>query len=498
MSFFDEMMRSVEKERQKEIAQKQNQNPQEPSTERGIEIYQQPQEEPTFQSKPQSHLLNQVLIEKAEQELKRKQEAEIKELRSTVQTKLASQAKDINLFGNSNVEEVEKVRNMVRSIVNSTGTKLPTVILNTLIEELLLDIVSLGKLHPFLIDDSVSEIMVNAPNEVWVEKGGHLHLTDVVFKNDEEVRDIANKIVSHVGRNLDQSNPYVDARLPDGSRVNIVLPPVAMKGTTISIRKFFKEKLSINNLIDFGTINEECAKFLEAAVRSRANIIVSGGTGSGKTTTLNILSNFILDGERVMTIEDSAELQLSNDHIVKFESKPPNNEGKGAVTIRTLIMIALRQRPDRIIVGEVRDGSCYDLLQACNTGHDGSMGTVHANDPDACVSRMNNLVLQAGLDLPSKFINVLIAEAIDIIVQISRLKDGSRKITHITEVVEYVPETEIVVTKDIYRWNLDHVDQKGKLHGDFAYTGYIPTQSLLDKFALSKYNFDELVNGSDT
>lgn len=431
---------------------------------------------------------------KTEETIKIDRSIERDKVRATISTQLANKTQNLNLFGMTDEKTIQEVKGWIADIIKGTGTTLPIVDQTLLVEETLLDITSLGKIHHLMEDPLVGEVMINAPNEVWVEKKGKLVLTQTKYKNDDEVMQLARKIVGHVGRRVDNSEPIADARLPDGSRVHIVLPPIAMKGVTITIRKFFQEKLTVADLIKFGTISEQAAIFLEGAVKARANIIISGGTGSGKTTTLNIVSNFVPNDERIITIEDSAELQLNNDHVVKLESRPANAEGMGSVTIRDLIKASLRMRPERIIVGEVRDGSCFDLMQACNTGHDGSMGTVHANNPDACIARMDNLILQAGFDLPAKFIRQLIADAIDIIVQISRLKDGSRKITHITEVVGYDPITEQVITKNIFEFKLTAIVD-GIVKGKFNYTGYRLSEPLLDKFERSNLNFDELVGG---
>ncbi|QST02980.1 CpaF family protein (plasmid) [Pontibacillus sp. ALD_SL1] len=432
-----------------------------------------------------------------EEKIQAERNAEIEELRARISTELAEKTKNKNLFGTKDEKTVEQVKEWITNILDDSGTNLPLYMRQELLDKVLLEITSLGKIHPLIMDDEVSEVMVNAPEEVWVEKKGKLILTDIKFDDEEEVITLARKIVGHIGRRIDNSNPIVDARLPDGSRVHIVIPPISMKGTTITIRKFFQEKLGIDDLVNFGTVDETIATFLESAVKARSNIVVSGGTGSGKTTTLNIMSNFVPDDERIITIEDSAELQLSNDHVVKLESRPANAEGTGEITIQDLIKASLRMRPERVIVGEVRDGSALDLLQAMNTGHDGSMGTTHSNSPKECVSRIATLVLYAGYKIPDQAIKEQIAGAVDLIVQISRLKDGSRKITHISEVVEYIPETEQVRTEPIFIWKLDRVNEDGKLEGHFEYTGYRPTNNLLSKFEKYSRNFDSLTKGSE-
>lgn len=447
---------------------------------------------PKITNTASSEFFDSGATKKEEEELLKARAMEREELRGQISTQLAGKTKDMNLFGNKDPKTIQMIRSWISGIIQSSGTNLPLYEQKQLIDEMVLEITSLGKIHHLMEDPTVSEVMVNAADEVWIERKGKLQLTDIKFKNQEEAMNLARKIVGHVGRRVDNSSPIVDARLPDGSRVHIVIPPIAMKGVTITIRKFFQEKLGVHDLIKFGTISEQGARFLEAAVKSRANIIVSGGTGSGKTTTLNIMSNFVPNDERIITIEDSAELQLINDHVVRLESRPSNAEGTGEITIRDLIKASLRMRPERVIVGEVRDGSAFDLMQACNTGHDGSMGTVHSNNPDACIARLDNLILQAGLELPAKFIRQLIADAVDIIVQISRLKDGSRKITHITEVVAYDKDTETVITKNIFEWKMTGI-KEGKLQGDFVYTGYEITEPLMEKFEKHSEDFYELV-----
>jgi pilus assembly protein CpaF len=423
-----------------------------------------------------------------EEERLKERATERSETKTLVSTELASRTKDMNLFGMKDEKILDKIRKDISGIIQRADTDMPRFEQEILIEEMLLEITSLGKLHSLMEDATVSEVMVNGVDEVWVERKGKLELTDIKFKDNDEVLDLARKIVGHVGRRVDNSSPIVDARLPDGSRVHVVIPPIAMKGVTITIRKFFKEKLGVKDLVKYGTVSLYAAKFLEAAVVARANIVISGGTGSGKTTTLNIMSNFIPNDERIVTIEDSAELQLTAEHVVKLESRPANAEGKGDISIRDLIKASLRMRPERVVVGEVRDGSCYDLMQAMNTGHDGSMGTVHSNNPSACIARMENLILQAGLDLPAKFIRQLIVDAVDLVVQISRLKDGSRKITHISEVVGYDTKEEKVIVENIFEWRMTGFDKNKKLTGDFVYTGYVPTKELLEKF--EKYGLD--------
>lgn len=446
----------------------------------------------TNQEKP-STFFDEITSKNNEEIVVKERKEERERLRALISTRLANRLKNVNLFGTKNEKEIKKVEEMIAYIIKESSTFLPYHEQTEIIEEMVKEITSLGRIHHLMEDPSISEIMVNAYDEVWIEKGGKLVLTDVKFREEDEVLNLGRKIAGNIGRRIDNSSPTVDARLPDGSRVHIIIPPLAMKGTTITIRKFKQEKLGIEDLIKFGSITRKGAYFLVASVKARCNIIVSGGTGSGKTTTLNILSNAVPNDERIITIEDSAELQLSNDHVVKLESRPANAEGKGEYTIRFLIKDSLRMRPERVIVGEVRDGSAFDLMQACNTGHDGSMGTVHANNPDACVARLDNLILQAGFELPSKAIRELIGEAVDLIVQIQRMKDGSRKITHIAHVAGYDNEIGAVVTKNIFEWKLTGVVD-GKLQGEFDYTGYEPDEELLEKFERYGQDFHSLVN----
>lgn len=430
---------------------------------------------------------------KEENKIIKQQLNELKELKNKVSSDLANKSKNRKLFGTTDKKEIAWVHKTITEILLHSGSELPKSMLKRLVSEMVLEITSLGKIHKLVTDNSISEIMINGPEEIWIERRGQLILTDIKFDNEDEVNDLANKIASNVGRSVNNSNPIVDARLPDGSRVHIVIPPIAMKGTTITIRKFFEEKLTINDLIAFKSITEEAAKFIEEAVKSRANVIVSGGTGSGKTTTLNIVSNFVPDGERILTIEDSAELKLNNAHVVKMEARVANAEGKGEVTIRDLVRASLRMKPDRIIVGEVRDGTAFDLLQAMNTGHDGSMATVHANDPASCISRIESLVLMAGTDMPSRAIRKNIASAVDLIIQISKLSDGSRKVTHISEVSGYDELNDIVTTADIYRFKKTGIDENGKFTGNLNFTGHVVNKYFLDKFEMHNSDYFKTV-----
>jgi pilus assembly protein CpaF len=339
----------------------------------------------------------------------------------------------------------------------------------TLNQELYDEVMGLGPLEPLLKDDTVNDILVNGPQRIFVERAGKLQLSDITFRDERHLLRIIDKIVSAVGRRVDESNPYCDARLADGSRFNCMVPPVAVDGSLVSIRKFKKEKLGINDLVRFGAFTEEMAAYLQAAVSTRLNVIVSGGTGSGKTTTLNALSSFIDNTERVLTIEDTAELQLQQVHVGRMESRPPNVEGKGAVTQRDCLRNALRMRPDRIIVGETRGEEVIDMLQAMNTGHDGSMTTIHANNPRDGISRLENMVAMAGIEMPLKAVRSQIASAVNLIVQASRLQDGSRRMVSITEITGM--EGDVISMQEIFRYERLGLAPDGKIIGRFNATG---------------------------
>ena len=369
-------------------------------------------------------------------------------------------------------KQTEFITQSINEIYERSQLKLPDVVKGQLTRDVLDEVLGYGPIQPLLDDPDVSEVMVNGPQRIYVEKKGQLTRTPITFENDAHVLRIIDKIILPLGRRVDADSPTVDARLPDGSRVNAVVPPVAIDGPSITIRKFRKDKLSAQALVDYGSITQTMAEFLRACVLARLNIVISGGTGSGKTTLLNVLSGFIPEDERIVTIEDAAELQLQQEHVVRLETKTASTEGHGAVTIRDLVRNCLRMRPDRIVVGECRGGEALDMLQAMNTGHDGSLTTVHANTPRDALSRIETLVLMAGMDLPLKVARQQIASAVDLIVQQSRLKDGSRKVTAITEVAGMEGDT--VVLTDVFKFEATGLGEGGKVLGNLKPTGIRP------------------------
>ncbi len=370
------------------------------------------------------------------------------------------------------VDRKQAINNILQNEYANLRLNLPNTIREQLYHDILDDMLGFGPLQPLLEDPDISEVMVNGPQRVYIERKGKITKTNITFENDAQVLRVIEKIILPLGRRVDADSPMVDARLPDGSRVNAIIPPVSIDGPGITIRKFQKGKLSVDQLIQYGSITRGMADFVRACVISRLNIIISGGTGSGKTTLLNVLSGYIPEDERIVTIEDAAELKLQQDHVVRMESKPANLEGRNAVTIRDMVRNSLRMRPDRIIVGEVRGGEALDMLQAMNTGHDGSLTTLHANTPRDAVSRLETMCLMSGMDLPLKVIREQIASAIDLIVQQSRLKDGSRKVTSITEVAGMEGDT--VVMTDIFKFEQTGVTPDGKVLGELKPTGIRP------------------------
>ena len=379
---------------------------------------------------------------------------------------------NLNLAALERASEQElrsEIQNIAEESLADMGMSINREERGQLVQDLYDEVRGLGPLEALLKDDTVNDILVNGPQQIFVERAGKLMLTDITFKDERHLLRIIDKIVSAVGRRVDESNPYVDARLADGSRFNAMVPPVAVDGSLVSIRKFKKDKLGIDDLVRFGAFTEEMALYLEAAVSTRLNIIVSGGTGSGKTTTLNALSSFIGNEERVLTIEDTAELQLQQTHVGRMESRPPNVEGKGAVTQRDCLRNALRMRPDRIIVGETRGEEVIDMLQAMNTGHDGSMTTIHANSARDGVSRLENMIAMAGIEMPLKAVRSQIASAVNLIVQASRLQDGSRRMTSITEITGM--EGEVISMQEIFRFQRVGLTPDNKIIGHFTATG---------------------------
>ncbi len=371
------------------------------------------------------------------------------------------------------VTDREAMFKIVDDRVNEDEYMIPRIDRVKVATELFNDIMGYGPIEELVQDPNFSEIMVNGPDKVYVEDKGKLKLTDIKFRDEEHLMNIINRIVSNVGRHVDEASPMVDARLADGSRVNAIIPPLSLVGPVLTIRKFGKKPITAQQLLTFGSLTPDMLRFLEACVKGKLNIVVAGGTGSGKTTLLNVLSSYIPEDERIVTIEDAAEVQLKQEHVITLEARPANLEGKGAVTIRNLVKNALRMRPDRIIVGEVRSEETLDMLQAMNTGHDGSLTTTHANSPRDTVARLETMVLMSGMELPLKAIRDQISSAIDIIVQQSRLRDGTRKITSITEIVGM--EGDIVSMQDIFVYETDGtVDATGKFVGRFHATGVRP------------------------
>ncbi len=401
---------------------------------------------------------------------------EFVDLKNRVQQKLIAE-----LDPKLDLSKTEEVRRQVEEIFNeildSENIILTRVDRARLFEAVAAEILGFGPIEPLLKDASISEVMVNGPKSVYIERHGRLEKTNITFQNDEHVMRVIDRIVAPLGRRIDEASPYVDARLPDGSRVNAIIPPLALNGPVITIRKFSKDPLTVDDLIRFGSVTPEMATFLKACVEARLNIIVSGGTGSGKTTTLNVLSHWIPADERIVTVENAAELQLRQDHVVTLESRPANIEGKGEVSIRDLVINCLRMRPDRIVVGECRGGEALDMLQAMNTGHDGSLTTLHANSPRDALGRLETMCLMAGMELPVRAIREQIASAVDVFVQQERMKDGTRKLTSVTEVQGM--EGDVVVMQEIFLFEQTGLEG-GKIVGRMKPTGIRP--KFIEKF----------------
>lgn len=422
---------------------------------------------PTHSQRPLIAAANPAEVAAMDKERKRKEK--ISELKVELHKRLLDSLNLAALETASEGSLKTEIADIASEALNEMSVSLNATDRAQLNQELYDEVMGLGPLEPLLKDESVNDILVNGPRRIFVERKGKLELTDITFKDERHLLRIIDKIVSAVGRRVDESNPYCDARLADGSRFNCMVPPVAVDGSLVSIRKFKKEKLRIDDLIKFGAFTEEMAAYLQAAVSCRLNIIVSGGTGSGKTTTLNALSSFIDNDERVLTIEDTAELQLQQVHVGRMESRPPNVEGKGAVTQRDCLRNALRMRPDRIIVGETRGEEVIDMLQAMNTGHDGSMTTIHANSARDGISRLENMVAMAGIEMPLKAVRSQIAAAVNLIVQASRLQDGSRRMVSITEITGM--EGEVISMQEVFRYERLGVEPNGKIIGRFNATG---------------------------
>jgi pilus assembly protein CpaF len=398
------------------------------------------------------------------------------DLKNRVQQKLIAEL-DPKLDLTKTDEVRKNVEEIFNEILDTENIVLTRVDRARLFEAVAAEILGFGPIEPLLKDNSINEIMVNGPRLVYIERHGRIEKTNVQFQNDEHVMRVIDRIVAPLGRRIDESSPYVDARLPDGSRVNAIIPPLTLNGPVITIRKFSKDPFTVDDLIRFGTMTPEMAMFIKACVEARLNIIVAGGTGSGKTTTLNVLSSFIPNDERIITVENAAELQLRQEHVITLESRPANIEGRGEITIRDLVINCLRMRPDRIVVGEVRGGEALDMLQAMNTGHDGSLTTLHANSPRDTLSRLETMVLMAGMELPVRAIREQVASAVDLIVQQERMKDGSRKIVSVSEVQGM--EGDVIVMQDVFMFEQTGVEG-GKIVGRMKPTGIRP--KFIEKF----------------
>jgi pilus assembly protein CpaF len=378
----------------------------------------------------------------------------------------------------SNIDLIERdmlskeIGRIIETLITEEQTPLSGAERESLIVDILHETFGLGPIEPLLYDPDISDILVNGYNKIYIEKSGKLQKVDLSFRDDNHLMQIIDRIVSKIGRRVDESSPYVDARLPDGSRVNAIIPPLALDGPVLSIRRFGVDPLKMSDITAFGSVSQNMARILEGCVKSRLNILISGGTGTGKTTLLNILSEFIPDNERIITIEDSAELQMKQDHVVRLETRPPNIEGKGEVTQRDLVRNSLRMRPDRIIVGEVRGGEALDMLQAMNTGHDGSLSTLHANTARDALARLETMVLMAGMDLPERAIREQVSAAINVVVHMSRLSDGTRKIVNISEITGMEGHT--IVMQDIFIFEKTGIGPDGRVLGEFTPTGVRP------------------------
>ena len=411
------------------------------------------------------------------------------DLKTRVQNKLLSE-----LDPSMDITRTEDVRRTIQDLFEQILAEENIVLSRPerarLFEQIAAEILGFGPLQPLLEDDTITEIMVNGAKNIYIERKGKLHRVPVTFENNDHVMRIIDRIVAPLGRRIDESSPYVDARLPDGSRVNAVIPPISLVGPVLTIRKFSRNPITVEQLTQFGSVTQEAVQFLKACVEARLNIVISGGTGSGKTTLLNIMSSFIPSDERILTIENAAELQLRQEHVVTLESRPPNIEGRGEITIRNLVVNALRMRPERIVVGEIRDEAALDMLQAMNTGHDGSMTTLHSNGPRDTLSRLETMTLMAGMDLPSKAIREQISSAVDVICHQERMRDGTRKITNITEVSGM--EGEVITMTDIFVFEQTGTEN-GQIVGRLRPTGLRP--KFMDKIETAGINLPPSIFG---
>lgn len=399
-------------------------------------------------------------------------ECALQDLKGRVHYKVIDQM-DLSLLGENPAAETEReLETVIRAVVDAEPDPLSQGERDNLVREIKNEVLGLGPLEPILADPTVNDILVNSYNRIFVERKGRLERISTRFRDDQHLLKIIDKIASAVGRRIDESSPMVDARLEDGSRVNAIIPPLALDGPSLSIRKFSVDPLKVDDLIRFGTISPAAAKLFEAVVKSRLNVLISGGTGTGKTTMLNVMSSYIPSRERIVTIEDSAELQLQQEHVVRLETRPPNIEGHGEVTLRDLVRNSLRMRPDRIVVGEVRGGEALDMMQAMNTGHDGSLTTVHANSPRDALSRLETLMSMAGMDIPDKALKQQVASAVHIIIQLVRLSDGSRRMVSLQEVTGMEGDT--ITMQEIFKFTQTGLDERGKVVGHFGPTGIRP------------------------
>ena len=400
-------------------------------------------------------------------------EGQFEEVKRRIHGKLVDKL-DLSRVGDLKGETLRKeIRMVVEHLCDAEDTLLNRNERERIVDEVIDEVLGLGPLELILKDTAVSDILINGPHNIYVEKGGRMQKSDVKFRDGKHLLQIIDRIVSKVGRRVDETSPMVDARLEDGSRVNAIIPPLALDGAAVSIRRFGSNPLKLENLLNFKAFTPEMVMLLEGCIKARLNVVIAGGTGSGKTTLLNTLSSFIGHDDRIVTIEDAAEIQLQQDHVVRLETRPPNIEGNGAVTATDLVKNALRMRPERIIIGECRGGETLDMLQAMNTGHDGSMTTIHANSPRDAIARLETMVMMAGFEMPIKAIRTQISGAVDVLIQANRLQGGPRRITSITEVVGMEQDT--IVMQEIYGFKQRGIDEEGKAHGEFVCTGVRPT-----------------------